>query len=223
MGAGAFPGFDGALIGDQVRRALERAMDNTGHALEGLGRGFGRMKLRDNDFDAPDVDRRDIVIPRLRPIEPLRIEPMEPIHIEPLEPSRMRRVAPRTVPFATALLDDSSVNAPMVAAARISGEGERESANTALDIAGLKLVPVGSELASYLGRGSERGLLVAEVPDWARRTLRAGDVVLSVDGKPVREIDGSDQVTIALPRYREVQLDILRDRVHHSVTLPARR
>ena len=220
-GPGAFPlGFDGAQIGDQIRRALERAMDNTGHALEGLGRGFGRMKLRDNDIDMPDFDGPHIMISP----EPLpRIEPMEQIHIEPLEPSRLRRRTPSRVPFATALLDDSSVSSPMVAAASIAErEAKRESADKALDIAGLKLVPVGSELASYFGKGSERGLLVVEVPNWARRALRAGDVVLSVDGRPVRSYAG-DAVTIALPQYREAELDILRDSVHHSVTLPARR
>jgi len=219
LGAGAFPlGFDGALMGDQVRRALEQAMDNTGRALEGLGRGFGRMQLRDNDFDLPDIDATPRA-PRARPIEPV-----EPIHIEPLEPSRLRHAAPPKVPFATALLDDSSITPPTMAAAALAdGMLPRQAPPAALDIAGLQLVAVGSELASYLGKGSERGLLVVEVPEWARRSLRSGDVVLAVDGTPVRSNDGADDITIALPRYREAQLDILRDSVHHSVTLPARR
>ena len=34
------------------------------------------------------------------------------------------------------------------------------SNGAALDIAGLRLVPVGTELAGYLGSGSQRGLLV---------------------------------------------------------------
>jgi S1-C subfamily serine protease len=64
-------------------------------------------------------------------------------------------------------------------------------------------------------------LLVVEVPHWARSALRAGDVVLTVDGREVRPT--ASEVTIALPRSRDVQLDILRERVHHTVTLPARR
>jgi S1-C subfamily serine protease len=96
----------------------------------------------------------------------------------------------------------------------------RETASQ-VDIAGLRMVPVGRELASYLGAGSERGLLVLEVPQWARSVMHAGDVVLRVDGRDVRPT--SDEVTIALPRFREAQLDILREGVHHSVTLPARR
>ena len=92
-----------------------------------------------------------------------------------------------------------------------------------MDIAGLRMVPVGSELASYLGKGSERGLLVVDVPQWARSALHPGDVVLSIDGQAVRADEGSDDVTVALPRFRDAQLDILRETVHHSVTLPARR
>jgi S1-C subfamily serine protease len=215
MMPGAFPlGLDGGMLSDQVRRSIERAMSSAGIALEGIGRGLGRVRLRDNDDD--------VEMPRVRPMEPM--EPMEPIHIEPLEPSRLRRIAPRKLPMVTTLLDDSSVSAPMVAAATLVGEEpERASSNAALDIAGLRMVPVGAELASYLGKGSERGLLVVEVPDWARRAIRPGDVVLSLDSRPVRVRDRSDEVNFALPRYREAELDILRDGVHHSVTLPARR
>ena len=92
-----------------------------------------------------------------------------------------------------------------------------------LDIAGLRMVAVGTELAAYLGKGSERGLLVVDVPQWARSAVRAGDVVLAIDGQPVRSDDGSEELTVALPRFRDAQLDILRDSVHQTVTLPARR
>jgi S1-C subfamily serine protease len=105
--------------------------------------------------------------------------------------------------------------------------GIREDANAsggeALDIAGLRMVPVGAELAAYLGKGSERGLLVLEVPRWAQNALRAGDVVLTIDGQPVRSETGTDDVTVALPRFRDAQLDILRDSDRRSVILPARR
>jgi type II secretory pathway component PulC len=62
-----------------------------------------------------------------------------------------------------------------------------------------------------------------DVPEWARNSLRAGDVLLAIDGTVVRADDGSNDVSVSLPRFRESQLDILRDGVHHSVTLPARR
>lgn len=211
MGMGMLPGglpldFDGAIIGEQVRTAIERAMSGAGRALEGVGRGLNRSRMWQDDEELPKV----------------RVEPIEPIRIEPLEPSRFRKVTPMKVPFTSALLDDSSVSAPMIAAAA-AVEREPGESPSALNIAGLRMVPVGNELAAYLGKGSERGLLVIDVPQWAASALRPGDVVLSVDGTRVRAGDGSDEVTIALPRLREAQLDILRDGVHHSVTLPARR
>jgi S1-C subfamily serine protease len=209
FGMGMMPGampldIDGEMIGEQVRAAIERAMSGAGHALEGVGRGLNRSRMWQDDEELPKK----------------RVEPIEPIRIEPLEPSRMRRVAPMKVPFTSVLLDDSSGDTPMVAAAIERESGDNPSA---LNIAGLRMVPVGKELADYLGKGSERGLLVVDVPEWAARTLRPGDVVLSVDGTRVRAGDRSDEVTVALPRLREAQLDILRDGVHHSVTLPARR
>ena len=221
MGMGMMPGamplgFDGEIIGDQVRAAIERAMSNAGRAMEGFGRGFNRSRaLPDDDEDLPKK--------RAEPRERIRVEPIEPIRIEPLEPSRLRRVTPMRVPFTTSvLLDDSSVSAPMTVAAGAVARARGDNPS-ALNVAGLRMVPVGKELAAYLGRGSERGLLVIDVPEWAASTLRPGDVVLSVDGSRVRANDGSDEVTVALPRLREAQLDILRDGVHHSVTLPARR
>ena len=212
MGMGMTPGampldFDGAIIGEQVRAAIERAMSGAGRALEGVGRGLNGSRQWREDEERPKK----------------RVEPIEPIRIEPLEPSRMRRVAPMKIPFTSVLLDDSSGSTPMVAAKVAAAEREPGENPSALNIAGLRMVPVGKELAAYLGRGSERGLLVIDVPEWAASALRPGDVVLSVDGSRVRANDRSDEVTVALPRLREAQLDILRDRVHHSVTLPARR
>jgi len=204
MAPGIFPlNIDGALIGGEVRRSIERAMEGASRALEGGGRGFDRSRIwQDQD------DER----------EP-RVEPIEPMHIEPLEPSRLRRPTPLKVPYSSALLRERATRDEMMSAAMRDGA----SNSAALDIAGLRMVPVGTELAAYLGKGSERGLLVVEAPGWARSALRAGDVVLSIDGRPVRSDDGSDAVTVALPRFRDAQLDILRDSVHHSVALPARR
>ena len=201
-------GFDGGLIGGQVRDAIERAMEGANRALEGVGRGLERTRIYFND-DMPD--------------EAPRAEPIEPVHIEPLEPSQLMRlrVPAPLPPVRAAVLGDTDARAVTAAAVAMTDAavGPREA--NALDIAGLRMVPVGRELASYLGAGSERGLLVVDVPQWARAVVHTGDVVLRVDGRDVRPT--SDEVTVALPRFREAQLDILRDGVHHSVTLPARR
>jgi C-terminal processing protease CtpA/Prc len=53
--------------------------------------------------------------------------------------------------------------------------------------------------------------------------VRAGDVVLSIDGNRVRPDDGSDAVSVSLPRNRDAQLEIIRDSARQSVMLPPRR
>jgi hypothetical protein len=201
-------GFNGALMGDQMRETIERAMEGANRAMQGLGRGLERTRIYMQD-DAPDAAPR--------------VEPIEPVHIEPIEPSRMRLRTPRGLPrLRTAVLSDSESDVPNAVAALADDDASASrTTGKALDIGGLRMVPVGRELATYLGAGSERGLLVIEVPDWAHHVLHAGDVVLRVDGRDVRP--NSDEVTVALPRFRDAQLDILREGVHHSVTLPARR
>ena len=211
LGPGFPLGLDGALMGANLRGAIERAMEATGRALEGVGRGLGETRIMWQD-DQPDE-------------APRRIEQIEPIKIEPLEPSRLRvrTPSPPRGAYTSALLFDSTLpGGTATAVARRAATGDA-GGNAAIDVAGLRMVSVGSELATYLGKGSERGLLVISVPQWARSVLRAGDVVLSIDGLPVRTDDGSDQVTVALPRFRDAELEILRDSVHHSVMLPARR
>lgn len=201
-------GFNGAIMGDQMRQTIERAMEGANRAMQGLGRGLERTRIYMQD-DAPDAAPR--------------VEPIEPVHIEPIEPSQLRLRAPRAVPrLRAAVLSDSDSDMPNAVAVLTDDDASASrTTGKALDIGGLRMVPVGRELATYLGAGSERGLLVIEVPEWAHRVLHAGDVVLRVDGRDVRP--NSDEVTVALPRFRDAQLDILREGVHHSVTLPARR
>lgn len=59
---------------------------------------------------------------------------------------------------------------------------------------GLRLTRVSGDLASYFGAGSEGGLLVLDAPaPWS--TLQPGDVILSVDGTPVRH-DGHTRLSL---------------------------
>src|SRR5206468_9253717 len=115
-----------------------------GRALEGVGRGLSRSRVWQDDMDDDRTRDRD----RDRDRRP-RVEPIEPVHIEPLEPSRLRRVAPTKVPYSSALLRERMPRNEMMSAAAMR-DGAANSA--ALDIAGLRLVPVGAELATYLGK-----------------------------------------------------------------------
>ena len=207
-------GIDGHAIGGEVRRALERAMEASGRALEDVGRGFGRrFDWHDDMHDDHDE------------LERAKIEPLEPTRIEPLAPSRARPTTSVRPTMRSALYVDSV--APAVTTAEfVSSDFDRptsDGGSVAVNIAGLRLVPVGQSLATYLGRGSERGLLVIDVPRWAEDVLDAGDVVLRIDGRAVREGAGLENVTVDLPRFRDATLDVMRDGQVRTVRLPARR
>jgi serine protease Do len=64
----------------------------------------------------------------------------------------------------------------------------RGSQGSTFALGGIRMSVVSDELSSYFGKGSENGLLVLDTnDDW--RPLQAGDVILSVNGKAVREGD----------------------------------
>ena len=71
---------------------------------------------------------------------------------------------------------------------------------------GIRMSPIDSGLATYLGRGSERGLLILEMPEgWMG--LTTGDVVLAIDGKSVRQGDGID---VGIDSDRDQCVELLR-------------
>lgn len=82
---------------------------------------------------------------------------------------------------------------------------DTDAANGTFSVAGLKLSIVDGDLADYLGAGSDRGLLVIDgSARW--EGIRQGDVILRLDGRPVR------------PRGEGVSLQ-LRGRSAHDVEL----
>ena len=79
-------------------------------------------------------------------------------------------------------------------------------ATSPFTLQGIRMSPIDSNLANYLGRGSERGLLVLEIPEeWLG--ISTGDVVLSIDGKSVRHGDGVD---VGIDSGREHCVELLR-------------
>ena len=73
-------------------------------------------------------------------------------------------------------------------------------------VSGIRLSPINAQLASYLGAGSERGLLVLEIEDrWTG--LIAGDVLLSIDGRAVRE---GGETFVYIDDAKDQAIEILR-------------
>ncbi|HYW49171.1 MAG TPA: PDZ domain-containing protein [Gemmatimonadaceae bacterium] len=84
-------------------------------------------------------------------------------------------------------------------------------------LGGLSLAAVDRDFAQQFGQGSEGGALVVRSRgEWA--PLRAGDVILSIDGRSVRDGNGLD---VTFERGREQRLEILRDGRKQVITLPA--
>jgi S1-C subfamily serine protease len=110
---------------------------------------------------------------------------------------------------------------PAVAAVPVDEAGsvaEWSGDDATFMLQGLRLARVNDDLAETLGRGSERGFLVLETGrDWSG--LRSGDVLLSVDGRPVR--DGSS-ARITLDSGDDHSAEVIRDGRRRQVSIDVR-
>jgi hypothetical protein len=87
---------------------------------------------------------------------------------------------------------------------RVSASLSGESGTVSLP--GLSMTRVNPDLASYFGEGSEGGLLVTRsAGQW--RELREGDVIVSVNGTPVRQ---GKETRIAMDAGERNELEVLR-------------
>jgi len=115
----------------------------------------------------------------------------------------------------------SNTESPMYAAPRAAPSGSvamYDGDDATFTLQGLRLARVNEDLAANLGRGSERGFLVLE-PTSRWGGLRAGDVLLEVDGRPVR--DGSSAV-ISLGTADGHTANVIRDGRQRVVPLDVR-
>jgi S1-C subfamily serine protease len=85
-------------------------------------------------------------------------------------------------------------------------------------IQGLRLARVNDDLAESLGRGSERGFLILDAPRrWSG--LRAGDVLLEVDGRAVRD---GNSARITLGAGDDHTAEVIRDGRQRVVSVDVR-
>jgi len=79
----------------------------------------------------------------------------------------------------------------------------------------LRLAPMNADLASYFGKGSEQGMLVLDARGpWD--ALKPGDVILSVNGTPVREGDHS---SIQLDSGEQTKFELIRKGKRQTITV----
>jgi S1-C subfamily serine protease len=115
-------------------------------------------------------------------------------------------------PVAVAYAPDALVSASPVAYASPASAASNTTAvwdgdDATFTLQGLRLARVNQDLASNLGRGSDRGFLVLETGRrWSG--LRSGDVLIELDGQPVRD---GNSARIALSAGDEHTASIIRD------------
>lgn len=204
----------GPEISERVREAIERARaewpdreyrswqddeDEDGAAVrtDAARPPAAAPKARTRDADALEAENRELS-QRLRELEARQI---------PRARSASASAGDQLTFSATPTAAYTAPRGTFTA----SGEGERFS----IMLPGLRLSPVSADLASYFGAGSERGLLVVEA-DARWPGLRAGDVLMTVDGKAVS--DGR-RASISMDLGRPHDVEILRGGKRQSVTL----
>ncbi len=102
---------------------------------------------------------------------------------------------------------------------RVRGTIRGRTEDATLLLNGLSLAAVDRDFAQQFGRGSEDGALVVRTrSEW--EPIRTGDVILSVEGRPVRDGNSLD---ITFDRRRDQRLEILRNGRKETITLPASR
>ena len=102
---------------------------------------------------------------------------------------------------------------------RVRGTIRGRTDDATLMLSGLSLAAVDRDFAQQFGRGSEDGALVVRTrSEW--EPIRTGDVILSVDGRPVRDGNSLD---ITFDRRRDLRIEILRNGRKETITLPASR
>ncbi len=86
---------------------------------------------------------------------------------------------------------------------------------------GVSTVQLTKQLADYFGIADGKGVLVTSVSDdspAARAGIRAGDVIISVDGE---KVEGSGDVSRAINKKKDgdVTLTVIRDKNQRSITV----
>jgi Do/DeqQ family serine protease len=85
---------------------------------------------------------------------------------------------------------------------------------------GVQIQPITPNLKEGLGLSSTEGVLVADVlPGYPaeRAGFKPGDVVVKLQGKPVKDLEGFRRMVAATPPGTEVEIEVLREGKRHTL------
>ncbi len=80
---------------------------------------------------------------------------------------------------------------------------------------GLQLIEVNNDLGEYFG--TSEGLLVAQAPQDSTMPLRAGDVILAIDGRKPTSVEHAMRILRSYEQGESVKIDIMRKRQRSTI------
>ena len=148
-------------------------------------------------------------VPPMPPMAPMvRIAPMPPVDVR-IDGDNMDMLRSLGERYRTRVVMPRGVEGMA-----FGGSGRRGRMDATLSgnggtisMSGLRLSRVNSELASYFGKDAEGGLLVTSSEGDVWKNLHEGDVILSVNGAPVRQ---GDRTRLSLDSRERNEIEVLR-------------
>lgn len=169
---------------------------------------------------APPVDAGPVLPPGLAPMPIADDGPRPPAAAPPVArpvPAPVRVEADPTASPATA-------PTPIVGCTAMQGNAVKRSALVRTLDAGLGAWLSGVEIEPKVDGGRFRGWLIQAVypgdPCWSDIDLRAGDVVVKVNRRPIHSPDEAQAVWTALRGAREIVVDFLREGKTRTLRFP---
>lgn len=202
----------GKKSGDAVRLRVYSGgqMKDVTLTAEAAGTVYPRQRFGNFNFDFGGDGGMILRMPAEAPMPPM--PPMPPMDLELRMKDEMPMVRAKVEAAQRAAREamrdaEQAMRDQRIAVIRDRGESaglegarggtlafDTEGSGGYADLDGLRLTRVSGDLASYFGAGSEGGLLVLDAPaPWS--ALRPGDVILAVDGTPVRR-DGRTRMSL---------------------------
>ena len=211
--------YDGDLFRDGIRMRIdprveveirEQATEAARRAREATRMLMERLENLQYDIDRRVDEAETIVAPTpTRPRPGTRAATTS--RIATTAPSAYAPATPAPVAAGDLLTYASSASEAVTATPAVATTGASVAVwngdEATFTLQGLRLARVNQDLVDYLGSGSERGFLVVE-PGHRWSGLRSGDVLLEVDGKPVRD---GDSARIALDDRDDHTAEVIRD------------
>ncbi len=232
-----------ARLGVYVHGEANAATDSVGALIDGVTRGGPADKagIREGDIvtrlngesllSGGGVYDESESAPGMRLIERARkLEKGDTVSVELRRDGERKSVKVVAGDFSDVTLEWGDLHGELGGATRLRGLMERyqelprvfyrgpETFALAMGarFPGLELVSLNPDLGSYFG--TNEGVLVVSVPEKSELNLKSGDVILTIDGREIRDPSHAMRVLRSYNSDEQVSLRIMRDKKERTVT-----